>query len=75
MTMSAIKIADLTIDELRILLRDLIREAVYEALGEHEKAVSHDQWGILTIPSLQVDPRHPALTILSREQMYSDDGR
>lgn len=34
-----------------------------------------DQRGILDIPPLHVDPRHPALTILSREDMYSDDGR
>ncbi len=34
-----------------------------------------DQHGILEIPPLHVDPRHPALTILSREDMYGDDGR
>jgi hypothetical protein len=34
-----------------------------------------DQHGILEIPSLHLDPRHPALTVLSREDMYGDDGR
>jgi hypothetical protein len=34
-----------------------------------------DQHGILEIPPLHIDPRYPALTILSREDMYGDDGR
>lgn len=34
-----------------------------------------DQWGILDIPPLELDPRHDAFQILSREDMYDDDGR
>lgn len=77
--MSATKVSDLTLDELRAFLRDefreLIREAVHEALAEQEKTPVSDQWGILEIPPLHVEPGHPALSIMSREEMYGDDGR
>lgn len=69
--MNNVRVSDLTVDE----LRELIRDAVREALGEEQPAAfRHPQMGILDIPALHVDPRHPALTLLSREEMYGDDG-
>lgn len=71
-------ISEMTIDELMTRLREemrtLVRDAVREALVEHEISPL-DQLSILDIPLLHVDPSHPALTILSREDMYGDDGR
>jgi hypothetical protein len=34
-----------------------------------------DQLAIFDIPSLQLPSQHPALHIISREEMYGDDGR
>jgi len=34
----------------------------------------NDQRAIFDIPSLVVDPNHPALRFLSREELYDDDG-
>lgn len=84
--MNATRVADMTVDELKAL----IQTAVREVLEQHAQPVNaepeaeaetptdpkrHPQWGILEIPKLNVDPRHPALTIISREDMYGDDGR
>ena len=75
--MTSTKVADLTLDELRAFLRDelceLIREAVHEALAVHKNVTVSDQWGILEIPPLHVEPGHPALSIMSREEMYGDE--
>ena len=71
--MHTARVTDLTVDE----LADLIRLAVRQVLDEEraEPLPEHNQLGILDIPSLYVDPGHPALHILSREEMYGDDGR
>ncbi len=66
------QVSEMTVDELMARLREemrtLVRDAVREALVEHEISLP-DQLSILDIPLLHVDPSHPALTILSREAM------
>lgn len=41
----------------------------------HPQQKSKDQWAIFDIPPLHVPADHPALQVLSREDMYDDDGR
>lgn len=71
------RVSDLTVDELLTLIRAAVRQALAEERAGHtpEPGAQHPQAGILDIPPLHLDPRHPALTILSREEMYGDDGR
>jgi hypothetical protein len=69
-------------DELARRLEEIARreqrplaEVIALLLEQYPTEDTMNQRGILDIPPLQVDPRHPALTILSREDMYGDDGR
>lgn len=72
------RVADLTVEELVSLLKremqDVVREAVREALADTQKPFN-DQFSILDIPSLDVGEWPAGLTLLSREDMYGDDGR
>ncbi|MBC8170337.1 MAG: hypothetical protein H7X77_01645 [Anaerolineae bacterium] len=70
--MSASWVADLTIEE----FVQLIRATVQEVLDERETHLPvTDQMMILDIPLLYLDPQDPALTILSRAELYDDDER
>lgn len=75
--MNSTRVADLTVDELIELIRLAVREALQEEREGFEEppGSQNPQFAILDIPTLDVDPRHPALTILSREDMYGDDER
>ncbi len=72
--MDSPRASDLTVDELRALIRDTVREVLEETKGT-ERAPRPPQMAIFDIPPLRLDPRHPALTMLSRQDMYDDDGR
>ncbi len=69
--MNTTKIADLTVDELTVLIRNVVREA----LEEHDQAKLIDQRAILDIPPLSVGPWPEGLKLLSREEYYGDDER
>ena len=71
------RVSDLTIEELRALIRTAVREALQQERSEQSLLPPADnpQSAILDIPPLHVDPRHSALTMLSREDMYGDSGR
>lgn len=74
--MNKTKVSDLTVDELATLIRGIVDEALENrGVSSLNKRPRKDQRGILDIPPLHLDPRHPALTIISREDMYGDDGR
>jgi hypothetical protein len=75
--MSDMRVADLTVDELLNLIRTAVRDVLYEERLERavEIAERNPQFSILDIPPLDIDPRHPGLTVLSREEMYGNDGR
>lgn len=77
MTPAQRRVSDLTIEEFTALVRTTVRAVLAEERASHapEPAEYHPQAGILDIPPLQLDPRHPALGMLSREEMYGDDGR
>jgi len=72
------RVAELTVEELIALLKhemqDAVRAAVREVMAEDQKSRG-DQTAILDIPSLDVGDWPPGLTLLSREDMYGDDGR
>lgn len=72
--MSSPRASDLTVDELRALIRDTVREVLAET-KDTQPLPRPPQMAILDIPPLHLDPRHPALTIVSRQDMYDDDGR
>ena len=69
---------ELTVEELMDLLKhemqDVVRTAVRDVLAE-TKNYQQDQMAILDIPSLDVGVWPVELTLLSREDMYGDDGR
>jgi len=65
------KIADLTVGEPDAP----IREAMGETVGEPAPPPTGQLPSPLDIPPLHLPPGHPALTIISREEMYGDDGR
>jgi len=69
---------ELTVEELMELLKhemqDVVRAAVRDAMAE-TKRYQQDQMAILDIPSLDVGEWPAGLTLLSREDMYGDDGR
>ncbi len=71
------RVSDLTVDELRALIRSVVREALHEEQANvtPQQTTRKPQAAILDIPSLHLDPRHPALAMPSREEMYGDDGR
>jgi hypothetical protein len=73
--MNDTKVSDLTVDELVALMRQemslLLREAVQDALAAAQTLPN--QMAIFDIPTLTVDPRHPALHLTSREGIYDDD--
>ncbi len=76
--MNTTRIADLTVDELLTLLRkairEFVREAVQDALTEAQ-AEQHAQLSILDIPPLDLGLWPTGLSLLSREDMYTDDDR
>jgi hypothetical protein len=73
----SIRVSDLTVEELRELIRSVVREALQEERARlaPEEVERNPQLSIFDIPPLYVDLRHPALTMLSREDMYGDGGR
>ena len=77
---NATEVAERIVEEivarLRVELRPLVREAVAEALQAKTATPDRpDQWGIFDIPRLHLPADHPALKIISREEMYGDDER
>ena len=68
---------ELTVEELMDLLKhemqDVVRAAVRDAIAETKQP--QDQMAILDIPSLDIGEWPAELTLLSREDMYGDDGR
>lgn len=69
-------VTELTVEELIIIIQQAVKNAMSAPKTEPiPDEQPRDQWGILDIPPLSIDPRHPALHILSREEMYDDDGR
>ncbi len=69
---------ELTVEELMDLLKhemqDVVRAAVRDVIAE-TKSDQQDQMAILDIPSLDVGEWPAELSLLSREDMYGDDGR
>jgi hypothetical protein len=69
---------ELTVEELLALLKqemqDVVRAAVRDAMAE-TKDNQQDQLAILDIPSLDLGQWPDDMTLLSREEMYGDDGR
>ena len=69
---------ELTVEELMDLLKhemqDVVRTALRDVLAE-TKNYQQNQMAILDIPSLDVGVWPVELTLLSREDMYGDDGR
>lgn len=51
------------------------KDADVEVVIRPASPSQNDQRAIFDIPSLVVDPNHPALRFLSREELYDDDGR
>jgi hypothetical protein len=72
------RVAELTVEELIELLKhemqDVVRAAVREAITQ-PKDNHQNQMAILDIPSLDIGEWPVGLTLLSREEMYGDDGR
>ncbi len=74
--MNATRVSDLTVDELQALIRSAVREALQaERMALTEEPERNPQYSILDIPPLELDPGHPALQMLSREDMYGGEGR
>ena len=69
---------ELTVEELMDLLKhemqDVVRAAVRDVMAETERS-QQNQMAILDIPSLDIGTWPAGLTLLSREDMYDDDGR
>jgi hypothetical protein len=57
------------------LVEEIVTALAHKATEKAPRVLDSPQSGILDIPSLHLDPRHPAMTMLSREDMYGDDGR
>jgi hypothetical protein len=73
----SVKVSDLTVDELQSMLRQMVREAVREAIKDMNapETTSKPTRAPLDIPVLDVGPWPPGLELISREEMYGDDGR
>lgn len=73
------KVSDLTVEELLKLLRqemrDLVLEAVREVITDIEARPETGKRPPLDIPVLDVGPWPEGLELISREEMYGDDGR
>lgn len=69
------RIADLTTEELRQLVHQAVREAMREILTESEQKESGPKRPPLDIPILDLGPWPEGLKLISREEMYGDDGR
>lgn len=69
------RIADLTTEELRQLVHQAVREAMREILTESEQKESGLKRPPLDIPILDLGPWPEGLKLISREEMYGDDGR
>lgn len=74
MTLST-PITELTVEELMMLIQEAVKNAINAQKSPSVDDKPRDQSGILDIPPLSIDPRHPALHILSREEMYENDDR
>jgi hypothetical protein len=69
------RIADLTTEELRTLVHNAVREAMREMMAEAEQKKSVTERPPLDVPVLDVGPWPEGLELISREEMYGDDGR
>jgi len=75
--METMRVADLTVADLRALIRATVREVLQEerAAPETEPAERNPQFSILEIPPLSVGAWPEGLKLLSREEYYDDDAR
>ena len=71
------RVADLTVPELRALIRATVREVLQEQHAEPklEPTERNPQLAILEIPPLSVGAWPEGLQLLSREEYYDDDAR
>lgn len=77
--MEPTRVADLTVDELLMLLRRAVREVLVEERASQQSEASaltlHSQAALLDIPPLSVGKWPEGLQLLSRDEYYGDDGR
>lgn len=72
------RISEMTVDEFLARLRVEIDSIVRQAVRDEMLAVrtrAGDPTVILAIPPLSLPADHPALRVVSRDEMYGDDGR
>ncbi len=64
------KISDLTIDEFKTLLRDMMHDILQE---EQIAPNKHPQAGLLDIEPISVGAWKPGLQLIRREEYYDDE--
>ncbi len=73
--MNAVRVSDLTVDELMELVRTAVREVLAEETHLVRPPVPADQSGILAIPTVEIHPWPAGLETISRAEIYGDDER
>jgi hypothetical protein len=71
-------ITDMTVDELRKLIREVVMEALDQHEAQQETKPSVDPRGLLDIPPVSVGSWPEGLKLISRNEFYDDndpDGR
>lgn len=73
--MSAVRVSDLTVDELMDLVRTAVRQVLEEEAHVEKTGPPSDQFAILDIPSLEITPWPSGLESITRAEIYGDDER
>ena len=69
------QVSDLTVEEFKSLLREEIQAALHEVREGSPTTVPYTQRPPLDIPILDVGLWPESLELISREEMYGDEGR
>ncbi len=70
--MNKTRVTDLTVDELKALIREAVREASDAA---PQSTSRQDQRALLEIPPLNLGGLREGVQLIGREEYYGDDGR